>query len=102
MTANVASVKSFLQQRHALAQKEKQLIDDLNRVLPQLGYRVVPVDNGQAARVAAASAARPRPPLRTAAKSLACPRCARRFAQPLHLGRHVSATHGIKRKKTRA
>jgi hypothetical protein len=28
---------------------------------------------------------------------LACPRCPRKFALPLHLGRHISATH--KRKK---
>jgi hypothetical protein len=106
MTVNLASpVKSFLQQRHALAQKEKQLIADLNRVLPELGYRVVPLDNGRSvpeARAAVGRAVRPRAPVRTAAKSLACPHCSRRFAHPLHLGRHISATHGIKRKKQRA
>lgn len=106
MAANLASpVKSFLQQRQALAQKEKQLIADLNRVLPELGYRVVPIDNGRTAPETSPAAgatvgsARPRALARTAPKSLACPRCSRRFAQPLHLGRHISATHGIKRKK---
>jgi hypothetical protein len=106
MTANLVSpVKSFLQQRHALAEKEKQLIADLNRVLPQLGYRVVPIDNGTAASRTPAEgttlrgAARSQVLAKTAPKSLACPRCTRRFAHPLHLGRHISATHGIKRKK---
>ena len=108
MTANLVSpVKSFLQQRHALAAKEKQLIADLNRVLPQLGYQVVPLDNGAASRVPAEGAttrggSRAQVLVKTAPKSLACPRCARRFAHPLHLGRHISATHGIKRKKKRA
>jgi hypothetical protein len=106
MTANLVSpVKTFLQQRHALAAKEKQLIADLNRVLPQLGYHVVPLDNGKsvtAAETGAGTTTRPQAQPRTAPKSLACPRCARRFAHPLHLGRHVSATHGIKRKKKRA
>jgi uncharacterized C2H2 Zn-finger protein len=27
------------------------------------------------------------------AKRLRCPRCTRRFARPVHLGRHLSATH---------
>jgi len=100
MAANLASpVKTFLQQRHALAEKEKQLIADLDRVLPQLGYRLVPLDNGTPAPDATPRA---RTQARTASKSLACPRCSRRFAHPLHLGRHISATHGIKRKKKRA
>jgi hypothetical protein len=32
-------------------------------------------------------------------RSLKCPRCERRFARPVHLGRHMSATHGVKKKK---
>jgi len=33
-------------------------------------------------------------------RMLKCPRCDRRFARPVHLGRHLSATH--RRKKTAA
>jgi hypothetical protein len=32
-------------------------------------------------------------------RTLKCPKCSRRFARPLHLGRHLSATHGRRRKK---
>jgi len=32
-------------------------------------------------------------------RSLKCPRCDRRFARPVHLGRHLSATHGRKKKE---
>ena len=32
-------------------------------------------------------------------RTLKCPRCQRRFARPVHLGRHLSATHGVKKKK---
>ena len=38
-------------------------------------------------------------PGRIARRTLKCPRCARRFAYPLHLGRHLSATHGRRRRK---
>jgi len=31
-------------------------------------------------------------------RTLKCPRCDRRFARPVHLGRHLSATHGRKKK----
>ena len=33
-------------------------------------------------------------------RTLKCPRCDRRFARPVHLGRHLSATHGRKKKRT--
>ncbi len=32
-------------------------------------------------------------------RTLKCPRCDRRFARPVHLGRHLSATHGRKKKR---
>jgi len=32
-------------------------------------------------------------------KTLKCPKCERRFARPLHLGRHLSATHARRRRK---
>jgi hypothetical protein len=77
------SVRSFLAQKHAVQRRETRLIRDLNRILPQIGYRIVPASSGKAA------AKRAIPGL----KLLACPHCDRRFGQPLHLGRHLSATH---------
>jgi hypothetical protein len=35
----------------------------------------------------------------TLRRTLKCPKCSRRFARPLHLGRHLSATHGRKRRR---
>jgi len=35
----------------------------------------------------------------TLRRTLKCPRCDRRFARPVHLGRHLSATHGRKMKR---
>ncbi len=32
-------------------------------------------------------------------RSLKCPKCTRRFGLPLHLGRHLAAIHGVRRKK---
>jgi hypothetical protein len=96
----VRSVKAFLAQKTAVANRERQLIEDLNRVLPEIGYRVVPAGRETATMpTAAAPAARPsgarngRQQSKSGAKALACPHCDRRFARPLHLGRHLSATH---------
>lgn len=36
--------------------------------------------------------------VRSARRTLKCPKCSRRFARPLHLGRHLSATHGRKKR----
>src|SRR6266850_1131199 len=47
----------------------------------------------------AAMAARTRSARHLTRRTLKCPRCSRKFARPLHLGRRLSATHGRKRKK---
>jgi uncharacterized C2H2 Zn-finger protein len=86
-------VKSLGAQKTAVAKRERELIENLNRVLPGMGYRVVPNAAGsQAQRLPSRSG-------RAAGKPLRCPRCARTFAHPLHLGRHMSAIHGTKRAK---
>jgi hypothetical protein len=58
------------------------------RFLKQL-RRALPNGLGRPTKMAAASTRR----------TLKCPKCPRRFARPVHLGRHLSATHGLKRKK---
>lgn len=80
-------VASVLAQKRALDEKERQLIASLNRVLPDMGYRVVPVPNGRGPLNAGGSARR------LGAKSLVCQHCGRRFSHPLHLGRHTAAIH---------
>lgn len=77
--------------RQALAEKERRLIADLNRVLPKIGYQIGPAGTKAASQRPGAGAR----------KTLACPKCSRRFAHRLHLGRHLSATHKIKKRAGR-
>ena len=87
-------VESVLAEKTAVATKERELISNLNRVLPGIGYRIVPIAlRGRTSPSAPRRARLARP----TDKPLACPRCPRTFAHPLHLGRHMSATHGAKR-----
>jgi len=89
-------VASVLAQKRALDAKERQLIDSLNRVLPEMGYEVVPTtSNGRGAGSAGRRASRPlaTPGGRTSVKTLVCQQCGRRFGHPLHLGRHTAAMH---------
>jgi len=81
-------LRALHSRRQALAEKERRLIADLNRVLPKIGYQISPAG-------AKAATQRPGP---GAPKKLACPKCSRRFAHRLHLGRHLSATHKIKKR----
>ena len=60
-------------------------IDQVARTLPSAGM------NGRKASTRAARTIGGR-------RTLKCPRCDRRFARPVHLGRHLSATHGRKKK----
>jgi hypothetical protein len=84
-------VESVVTEKTAVANKERELITGLNRVLPGIGYRVVPSGPGERRPLPSSRPARP------ASKALSCPHCPRTFAHPLHLGRHMSATHGVKR-----
>jgi hypothetical protein len=89
-------VQSVLAQKRALGVKERQLIASLNRVLPDMGYQVVPAIDGDKASARRrrghppGSSARP---ASSARKTLVCAQCGRRFGRPLHLGRHTSAMH---------
>jgi hypothetical protein len=77
--------------RQVLTEKERRLIADLNRVLPRIGYQAIPTGAKAASRRAGTGAR----------KTLACPKCSRRFAHRLHLGRHLSATHKVKKRAGR-
>jgi len=100
MPADVMKLfQSVLAEKTAVATKERELINNLNRVLPGMGYRVVPL----ALRQRTTHGPRPRAlAARPGGKLLSCPRCSRTFAHPLHLGRHMSATHGAKQSTAKA
>ena len=72
-----------------VAQTERRLVENLRRVLPTIGYRLVPLPGVRPTGVTTNGTRR--------AKRLQCPKCDRRFAHPLPLARHLSATHGVKK-----
>lgn len=72
----------------ALADTERRLVQRLTHVLPSIGYRLVSLGGGQQRGGTVLSGRR---------KRLRCPKCDRRFAHPLPLSRHLSATHGKKK-----
>ena len=79
MVASLRALKRLLIQRRALALKEQQVLSRMLNALPGL-----------------AAAGRPRKTVHIAAgpKRLVCRRCDRRFALPMHLGRHMATSHG--------
>ena len=79
------TLQSLLAARHEAVKLE-------DRFFKQMGRLASTMMNG--AKVPARTAKRRTVPRR----NLKCPRCSRRFARPLHLGRHLSATHGRRRK----
>ena len=82
LTRLAKSAKVLVRERSALRVRERRALADLRRFLARLGYDVVSVGGNQ-----------PPPRTRARRKSLACPRCGRRFALAMHLGRHVGAMH---------
>ena len=75
-----------------LAQRQHQLVKGLGRLLQGIGYHLTPSGSDKAG--AAQSNGTVRVPGR---RHLKCPKCDRRFAHPLPLSRHVSASHGLKK-----
>ena len=86
MPANLsAMLRSLLKARQTASSTELQFLREVARTLPTAS------PNGRrSAKMAAPANARRR--------MLKCPSCDRRFARPIHLGRHLSATHGRKRR----
>jgi uncharacterized C2H2 Zn-finger protein len=98
----IKSLGSLVRERRTLQQKEQrlvqrqhQLVKGLGRLLQGIGYEVTPIGSGKAG--AAKSNGTVRVPGR---KHLKCPQCDRRFAHPLPMARHVSASHMMKKTKT--
>jgi uncharacterized C2H2 Zn-finger protein len=104
MDTLVKSLGSLMRERQTLQRKEQQLVQrqqklvkGLGRLLQGIGYRLTPIGGGKGRTVQSNGAARV-----PGRKHLKCPKCDRRFAHPLPMARHVSATHGMKKRKIRA
>jgi hypothetical protein len=85
----LSTLRSLIREKISVTRRENELLSTLNRVLPSIGYKIVRTEANGAGGSASRESSAPRP--------LACPHCDRRFAQPLHLGRHVSAMHKSER-----
>jgi len=87
MPANLpAMLRSLLKARQTASSIELRFLREVARTLPPAS----PTERGSAKMAAPVTARR---------RTLKCPRCDRRFARPVHLGRHLSATHGGKKKR---
>ena len=85
----LSTLRSLVREKISVTRRENELLSTLNRLLPSIGYKIVRTGSNGADGSASRRSLAP--------KSLACPHCDRRFAQPLHLGRHVSAMHKSER-----
>jgi len=97
----VKSLGSLVRERRTLqrkgqqlAQRQHQLVKGLGRLLQGIGYQLTPIRGGKAQSTESNGAVKV-----GRRKHLKCPKCDRRFAHPLPLSRHVSATHGMKQRK---
>jgi uncharacterized C2H2 Zn-finger protein len=97
-----ASLTQLAGQRQRLQLKERELLTAerrvlgrVDRLLAQLGYRLI-TGNGPTPRARAVS--RPKKEL---PKTLRCPKCDRRFSRQMHVARHMSAMHGGQKKAKR-
>ena len=87
MPANLsAMLRSMLKARQTASLTELRFLREVARTRPTRG------PNGRRSTTMAA-------PAKARRRTLKCPRCDRRFARPVHLGRHLSATHGRKKKR---
>lgn len=98
----VKSLSSLVRERQSLqrkgqqlAQRQHQLVKGLGQLLQGIGYQLTPISGGKSQARQSNGAAKVR-----RRKHLKCPKCDRRFAHPLPLSRHVSASHGLKKKRT--
>jgi hypothetical protein len=80
MRTTLFALRRILSERRQLARREQQLLDQMIKSLPSVDQ------NGT--RTAKALSRR---------KTIACPRCDRRFAMPMHLGRHMAMSHKRRR-----
>src|SRR5262245_50372770 len=98
-------IKTFVNlaaEKAAIRQREQKLVSGLQDALVRLGYRLEAVDTNGSVRNLDVALEQRRRHRASTLKTLACSHCDRRFALPLHLGRHVSAMHNGKRPRATA
>jgi uncharacterized C2H2 Zn-finger protein len=95
----VSSLKKLARAKRDIREKEREVAHTERRVTERIGrwlsgtgYRLVPVGGDHVKAAKPATTTR-----RATAKRLRCPKCDRRFAHPLPMARHLSATHGAKK-----
>jgi hypothetical protein len=87
MPANLAGMlRSLLKARQTASETELRFLTEIARSLATSSMTVT-------------RGSQKGTPMKGQRRTLKCPRCARRFARPVHLGRHLSATHGVKKKR---
>ena len=90
MPANLsAMLRSLLAAKQAASTIELSFLREVARTLPSAGMNRRKASKGAARTIGGR-------------RTLKCPRCDRRFARPVHLGRHLSATHGLKKRRKAA
>ena len=87
--------RTMREKERLLARTERRLVEHLGRVLSRAGYGLLPAAGGKRAAAKTTTNYRGKP------KRLRCPKCSRRFSHPLPMARHMSATHGAKKKTVR-
>jgi uncharacterized C2H2 Zn-finger protein len=97
-----ASLTQLAGQRQRLQLKDRELLvaerrvlGRVDRLLAQLGYRLI-AGNGPTSRPGAVGRRKQELP-----KTLRCPTCDRRFSRQMHVARHMSAMHGGQKKAKR-
>lgn len=86
--------RTLQRKEEQLAQRQHQLVKGLGRLLQGIGYQLTPIGSGKARSAQSNNTAKI-----PGRKHLKCPKCDRRFAHPLPLARHVSASHGVRKRK---
>ena len=100
----VSSLKKLAREKRGIREKEREvahterrIIEHVGRLLSGTGYRLVPVGGDRLPPARPATTTH-----RARVKRLRCPKCDRRFAHPLPMARHMSATHGTKKTAQKA
>ena len=76
----IRALKRILSERLQLLRREQKVLDQMISTLPGV--------SATGGRLAKASSRH---------RALPCPRCERRFAMPMHLGRHMAMSHKRRR-----
>ena len=95
---SLKSLELLAAARKGLAEKERRLMEGLARALQGTGFALTRVATSDGT----VRSARPPRMRQVVRRMLRCPKCSRRFARAMHLGRHMAAAHKRKTAPRRA